>query len=148
MLARLRAGRENPTIDQLERVADAWGITINVSATYADGRPVVPVPPPRRGLLDIPTATRQAVLERDGACVLCGSTERLEVDHIVPRSEGGGHGLENLRALCAECHRAPPSREHGTRWMYHDQGCRCEACREWCRLDNRGRRKPRRSPAG
>lgn len=25
-------------------------------------------------------------------------------DHIVPRAEGGGHGLDNLRAACRPCH--------------------------------------------
>ncbi len=26
--------------------------------------------------------------------------KQIEVDHIVPRAKGGGHGQENLRLLC------------------------------------------------
>lgn len=48
-------------------------------------------------------AIRQRVLERDGfQCVVCGSPAKpgdpLHVDHIIPRTEGGGSDLENLRA--------------------------------------------------
>src|SRR3546814_12260853 len=64
-------------------------------------------PPPRfqqpRRWVDI----RQEALERDGnACVLCGSTEALEVDHIHPVFRGGRPDMENLRVLCVVCHRA------------------------------------------
>ncbi len=42
---------------------------------------------------------------RDGAaCVMCGSRERLAVDHVVPRSLGGSNARGNLRTLCASCH--------------------------------------------
>jgi 5-methylcytosine-specific restriction endonuclease McrA len=30
------------------------------------------------------------------------------IDHIVPKGEGGGDSLENLRLVCWECHWAPP----------------------------------------
>ena len=110
MLARLRSGQLNPTVDQLERIAAAWGIAISISATYvADGRPVEPELPPHPGLLRLSDHLRQEILDRDGACVLCGSVERLEVDHIIPRSAGGGHSPENLRALCSSCHRQRPA---------------------------------------
>ena len=36
--------------------------------------------------------------------MVCGSTERLEVDHIVPLSRGGTNDAENLRVLCSMCH--------------------------------------------
>lgn len=49
---------------------------------------------------------RGAVLGRDGGrCVLCGSGERLEVDHVRPVFLGGGNELANLRSLCRACHR-------------------------------------------
>lgn len=52
----------------------------------------------------ISATTRRAVYERDGcACVECGATERLSLDHIVPRSRGGGSGIDNLRVLCISC---------------------------------------------
>lgn len=55
------------------------------------------------------------VWERDGGrCQLCGEAcsrdprdERAgTVDHIVPRSWGGGDELANLRLVCLPCHRA------------------------------------------
>ena len=30
---------------------------------------------------------------------------KLEVDHIIPVSKGGGHNLSNLRILCKKCHK-------------------------------------------
>ncbi len=65
-------------------------------------------------------ANRKVVLERDGhLCQL-----RLEgcrgvattVDHIVPRSKGGDHNLENLRAACAWC-----NTKRGARFFYRAQ---------------------------
>ncbi|WP_090937299.1 HNH endonuclease [Nonomuraea jiangxiensis] len=50
----------------------------------------------------------QLVLKRDGSCrwltdgQLCGSVERLEVDHIDDPTD---HDLSNLRALCHEHHK-------------------------------------------
>lgn len=52
----------------------------------------------------IPVAVRRAVMERDGfACVQCGSTERLSLDHIVRFRDGGPDAEENLRVLCLPC---------------------------------------------
>lgn len=48
---------------------------------------------------------REKVLKRDGACVLCGSTERLQRHHIIPRPKGGTDTPRNQIALCRECHR-------------------------------------------
>ncbi len=54
---------------------------------------------------------RQKVLRRDGyICQECSvrSTRvddvRFDVDHIVPKSDGGSHALENLQTLCPSCH--------------------------------------------
>jgi hypothetical protein len=53
----------------------------------------------------LPERTRQAVLERDGRrCTRCGSTERLEIDHVQPQARGGSDDLSNLRTLCRPCH--------------------------------------------
>ena len=46
---------------------------------------------------------RAAVLARDRCCVSCGAPAE-EVDHIRPVVMGGGDELENLRALCRQCH--------------------------------------------
>jgi hypothetical protein len=56
------------------------------------------------------TKLRFRILDRDDyRCVLCGadaamdSSVRLDVDHIVPISEGGKTTPENLRTLCSRC---------------------------------------------
>ncbi|ABC83923.1 HNH endonuclease [Anaeromyxobacter dehalogenans] len=51
---------------------------------------------------------RRAVWERDGGrCTFvlasgerCGSTHRLELDHVVPRARGGASTVDNLRIRC------------------------------------------------
>ncbi len=56
----------------------------------------------------IPAAVRRAVWERDGGrCAWpldaggrCGSTHRLELDHVVPWSRGGEATADNLRLTC------------------------------------------------
>ncbi|MBZ2197258.1 HNH endonuclease [Occultella gossypii] len=54
---------------------------------------------------DIPKRTRAAVLARDGhACVNCGATRSLELDHIVRYIDGGSDEPDNLRTLCQPCH--------------------------------------------
>jgi len=49
---------------------------------------------------------RAAARRRDGErCQQCGSSERLQVHHIVPLSEGGDrYALSNLVTLCQSCH--------------------------------------------
>lgn len=47
---------------------------------------------------------RFLVFERDGwACVRCGSTVDLVIDHAWPAIRGGASSLENLQTLCASC---------------------------------------------
>lgn len=47
---------------------------------------------------------RQAIFDRDGfACVKCGVSEDLTVDHIIPISKGGKETLDNLQTLCKIC---------------------------------------------
>jgi 5-methylcytosine-specific restriction protein A len=36
-------------------------------------------------------------------CAWCGSTEKLSIDHIVPRAAGGTDDPSNLRVLCFRC---------------------------------------------
>lgn len=38
-----------------------------------------------------------------GACLYCGSRERLTLDHIVPVSRGGRHSVGNLAVACWSC---------------------------------------------
>ncbi len=49
----------------------------------------------------IPNHIRKEVMERDGyACVSCGATTDLTLDHLIPYSYGGPDTVENLRVLC------------------------------------------------
>ncbi len=72
---------------------------------------------PRRTDIDAPVPYRQNkhVLfgQQEGRCNGCRSEfpfRILEVDHIVPRSHGGGDHLENLQLLCAHCNRVKGDR--------------------------------------
>lgn len=47
----------------------------------------------------------QLIIEHLGCkCDKCGSTDDLELDHIVPLSQGGDDTIENLQVLCSACH--------------------------------------------
>jgi len=48
--------------------------------------------------------SRRAVFARDRyRCQYCGSDKHLTVDHVVPRSKGGGDSWENVVTSCAPC---------------------------------------------
>lgn len=51
----------------------------------------------------IPSAVKLDVWRRDkGRCVICGSTDNLHFDHIIPYSKGGSSLVaENIQILCA-----------------------------------------------
>jgi 5-methylcytosine-specific restriction endonuclease McrA len=50
--------------------------------------------------------TRRAVFARDDwTCQYCGARSNLTVDHVVPRSKGGGSSWDNIVASCAPCNR-------------------------------------------
>lgn len=58
---------------------------------------------------------RNAVLMRDRyECQSCGALgAAFEVDHIVPRADGGTHHLANLQTLCRKCHIEKTARDEG-----------------------------------
>jgi 5-methylcytosine-specific restriction enzyme A len=62
---------------------------------------------------------RKRVLVRDKyLCQLCMKAKRVrvatDVDHIVPRAQGGSEADDNLQSLCGDCHKAKTAREGQT----------------------------------
>lgn len=112
----LNAGYEPLAVVSFQR---AIVLVLNEKATVVervDGRPVwgtrtaydrpavilltryVRVP----GLRNVPV-TRRGVLRRDGhRCGYCAKSAST-IDHILPRSRGGGDSWENLVACCLRC---------------------------------------------
>lgn len=87
-------------------------------------------------------AQRRSVYFADKACVDCGATERLELDHEDPAQkvshriwswaqERRDAEIAKCVVRCADCHRerhAVLRRRHGIK--RYEKGCRCEVCRE------------------
>jgi 5-methylcytosine-specific restriction endonuclease McrA len=47
---------------------------------------------------------RHRIYKRDGyQCVYCGSNKDLTLDHVVPKSRGGGNEWTNLVTSCFKC---------------------------------------------
>lgn len=93
-------------------------------------------------------ATRaRFVIELGGKCMKCGSTDRLEFDHINSKSKktevcflwGCGdtrirEELKKCQLLCHTCHKkkhglGTRSAGHGTLTSYVKYHCRCEQCK-------------------
>ena len=52
----------------------------------------------------VPPVNRREVLRRDKhRCQYCGSTKRLTLDHVIPRSKGGNHAWDNVVTACERC---------------------------------------------
>jgi len=81
--------------DTIERILCEGSAVV---VTMDRGRPVASSKRTRT----IPPAIRDAVLHRDGGCVMdgCRSTYRLQPHHVRPWSEGGDHEISNLASLC------------------------------------------------
>lgn len=48
--------------------------------------------------------TRLNIFKRDNhSCQYCGSNKDLSIDHVMPRSRGGGSSWKNLVAACKPC---------------------------------------------
>jgi hypothetical protein len=86
-------------------------------------KPRKAAPPSRSG--HIPAHVRRAVWTRDGGrCQWpvsgggsCGSTLRVELDHVVPRARGGPPTVENCRLLCRAHNQLSARLAFGDDWM-------------------------------
>ena len=50
------------------------------------------------------TAIKQEYLKAGKTCAVCGSTENLELHHMIPLDLGGSNDEANLIILCKYCH--------------------------------------------
>ncbi len=92
--------------------------------------------------------TRRNILQRDNhTCQYCGySGEGLTLDHVVPRSRGGGDTWENMVTACVRCnvHKGnrtpreaqmplanPPRRPHSSLYFEVTRQVRSGTHREW-----------------
>ena len=65
-------------------------------------------------------AVRKKVLARcKDKCTLCGSTDELEIHHIVSVRDGGTPELKNLTAVCFKCHRERKDENTGKNAAIH-----------------------------
>lgn len=68
-------------------------------------------------------SVKKKVFERDGLkCALCGSTNKLCIDHIFPVSRGGFTTLNNLQVLCERCNiqKGNMTMEEFNKWKNRD----------------------------
>ncbi len=56
---------------------------------------------------------RLIILHRDPICKACGQAASEDVDHIVPKAQGGTDDEANLQGLCASCHSRKTATEDG-----------------------------------
>src|SRR5688572_32334000 len=66
----------------------------------------------------IPIETKRAVLfEARHHCAVCCTTLPLEYAHVVPWNKSKDHAVENLIALCANCHGRADSENWGVSYL-------------------------------
>ncbi len=82
--------------DTLDRILCEGSVEIIIDSE--SGQPLAVGPTTRV----VPPKVRRYVLNRDGGCTIdgCGSRYRLEVHHMIPRSEFGTNEGPNLTTLC------------------------------------------------
>jgi 5-methylcytosine-specific restriction endonuclease McrA len=65
----------------------------------------------------------QLFIKQNGTCAECESTDRLEIDHIMPLCLGGRNDISNLQLLCFFCNRSKGGK-HPDDWR---KQLRCES---------------------
>ncbi|MGH2820492.1 MAG: HNH endonuclease [Actinomycetota bacterium] len=101
--------------------------------------------------------SRRAVLARDDfECQYCGSPAE-NVDHVIPRSRGGGHTWDNVVAACRPCNarkenrllgdvglhlRHPPVPPHESVWIVVAVDSVDPLWEQYLRLPRKARRRP------
>ena len=51
------------------------------------------------------------LVEADPECAYCGSTEKLQWEHIIPRSKGGPDTIDNMVLACPACNISKGARD-------------------------------------
>jgi serine/threonine protein kinase len=98
-LGALGIGDPEPAGDP-EDLADGSSSDIRQSPLPSTTSP--PAPRPSRPVLS--KETQKAVWDRDqGACSLCGGTDKLKFKPIVPFAQGGDESAENIHLICQPC---------------------------------------------
>jgi hypothetical protein len=129
-LAKLEAARAALSHSRPGATAEAileTGLDL-VLAEHAKRKGVVAKPrkaPPPAKTDRTPAHVRRAVWTRDGGrCQwpidgggICGSTLRVELDHVVPRARGGPSTVDNGRLLCAVHNQHAARLAFGDRWI-------------------------------
>lgn len=102
-------------------------------------------------------AKRRSEFFAGKACCHCGSTEKLELDHIDRTTkishniwswteEKRNKELDKCQILCYTCHKGKSrifdikQAVHGGYSMYWTHDCRCEECLEWKAKDDKRKR--------
>jgi len=92
----------------IERLSDDAGLFKDFTATDQ-----LPKRSDLTVVLPSPSVKEQLYKEQTGKCNACGDDFKiwnLEIDHILPKSKGGGDYYENYQLLCANCNRIKGNR--------------------------------------
>lgn len=65
---------------------------------------------------------RNRILDKYGRkCCYCGSTNNLEIDHIIPISKGGREDENNMQVLCRKCNATKYNTLNINLWLKFDE---------------------------
>ncbi len=112
----------------LQRHAKRRGLAEKPRKDRPPSKPSAPAPPRSRGgrrREHVPAHVQRAVWKRDGGrCQwpldgggICGSRQRVELDHIEPVAKGGPSTIDNCRLLCRPHQDLAARKVFGDEWM-------------------------------